>query len=542
VTPQARPKEALSVVRKIGFATIVNITVWTLTPRNEENATLIAMLRSRMLTVLTLVLAIGIRSMSAQVGLVWPPQQRIPGFATDTQPPILVADRHRTVHAFFSQTLAQANGPDVRGIMYNQWSLGEGWTVPVNILLSPFKNDARVLDAYIDAADAAHLIFWGGDSTVANIYYSSAPLADAGSSRGWSEPALVTTNAGDPEAGGFDTSQTDGLEILFSGQQNGNGLYTTASSDQGHTWSKPALVTNTNDPNELVSGLKIFVGVSGRTTAIWNEANTAGQGRIVYFMQKGSADQTWSQPAMLAEATVGYGTNTPAVIEYHDTVFAFYNLGGTIWQRTSADGQTWSVPARIFARHVGVNGNLALVVDGNDQLLMFFGQRISGSPDIHGMWHSEWLQNNWTEPEAVVSGPRQMSGMTSFDPYGAEAAVSQGNVILVTWRTDPGNGPENENGVWYSYAQLDAPETAAIPTMTRQPTPAGTAAIATPLPVVTPTLPIGGTLAPQSLNNPTQPSATSDPLAAAILGVSIAALFVLSVGGAYYFNRRRVLE
>jgi hypothetical protein len=46
-------------------------------------------------------------------------------------------------------------------------------------------------------------------------------------------------------------------------------------------------------------------------------------------------------------------------------------------------------------------------------------------------------------------------GDKAFDPFEARAVVSQGNVLLVTWRSDPGL---MGNGVWYSEKVLDAPE------------------------------------------------------------------------------------
>ena len=128
-------------------------------------------------------------------------------------------------------------------------------------------------------------------------------------------------------------------------------------------------------------------------------------------------------------------------------------------RRSSDDGVTWDDPSIIFPRHVGVNGSLSLVIDGNNQLHLFFGQRISGNPDIHGMWHSILLNNRWTEPDALIKGPRMVDkiGPTGFDPYDARAVVSQGNVLLVTWRTDPGD--IKDNGIWFSYAVINAPET-----------------------------------------------------------------------------------
>ena len=96
------------------------------------------------------------------------------------------------------------------------------------------------------------------------------------------------------------------------------------------------------------------------------------------------------------------------------------------------------------------------------QLHLFFGQRIPGSPDIHGMWHSTWENDGWSEPEGIITGRKVLDkeGFTSFDPVQAQAAVSQGNVILVTWMTDFGS---KGNGVWYSYKELNLPELPIVP-------------------------------------------------------------------------------
>ena len=76
-------------------------------------------------------------------------------------------------------------------------------------------------------------------------------------------------------------------------------------------------------------------------------------------------------------------------------------------RRSTDNGVTWDDPVILFPRHIGVNGTPSLVIDSNDNLHIFFGQRIPGSPDIHGMWHSVCVDNRWTEPDAVVKGPRE---------------------------------------------------------------------------------------------------------------------------------------
>jgi hypothetical protein len=339
----------------------------------------------------------------AQGSPVWSPQQRIPGYESNTWPPILIADQNRTVYAFSYQWLNKSAGNAVRAIVYNRLVRGQGWTPPVDIILSPLKNDARLLDAFLDQNGIVHIIFWGGDNTGANIYYSNAPVTEAGNANIWLSPILVAENAQDPENGAFYAEEQNNVDILFAGRSQGNGLFSTSSKDGGVTWSKPILVSYTHNSDNLISGLKIFKSTTGLIHVIWNEITIGGQGRGIYYSGKKIGDIKWSDPVRLAEAESGYGTNTPAIIEYHGAVLAFYNLGGIIWQRTYDSEKDWTSPVQMFTRHVGVNGSLSLVVDGNDELHMFFGQRITGSPDIHGMWHSIFNGAGWSGPEAVVS-------------------------------------------------------------------------------------------------------------------------------------------
>jgi len=51
----------------------------------------------------------------------------------------------------------------------------------------------------------------------------------------------------------------------------------------------------------------------------------------------------------------------------------------------------------------------------------------------------------------------------SFAAHDVRAAVVQGNVLLAVWRMDPGVGTD---GVWYSYTELDVPESPVVPLAT----------------------------------------------------------------------------
>jgi hypothetical protein len=393
-------------------------------------------------------------------GSSWSAPDTIPGYHPETNPPVLVADQNRTVHAFSSQWIGEGTN-SARVIMYNRWTYNQGWTLPVDILLSPLK-EARLLDAYLDPTGMMHLAFWGGDNTYANIYYTRSLAIEGDDPRAWLAPVLVAPNAGDPESGVILWDDHDNLGIVFHGRNLGEGIYVIFSSDAGGSWSDAAPIFLSDSAGLYPTRLKSWESESGLSHIVWNMGDESGQGRGVYYTSIDPSSADWGEPLMLDASPEGLGTDRPAVIEHQGVLYVIYiNMG--IKMRTSTDGGlSWGSITKLFTRHVGYNGSLSPVIDGNGDLHLFFGQRITGSPDIHGMWHSQLLNYRWTEPDAIVKGPavHDMANYSGFDPYQAQAIVSQGSTILVTWRTDPGL---RGNGVWYSYMKLNAPETPAVP-------------------------------------------------------------------------------
>jgi len=331
----------------------------------------------------------------------------------------------------------------------------------VDILLSPRK-EARITDVYLDQDGIFHLIFFGGDNLSANIYYSKAPALMAGDASAWSTPLIIGENAADPESAAITKDNKGELHVLFSGLDSGEGVYEVTSSDNGDLWSNQVPVFFANDQIPIIIGLRIVKDETGELHAVWNTRTTSGQGRGVYYTDW-KEGENWNEPILIDQALTGYGINYPTIKDYKGLVFVVYFQTPKLMMRLSRDnGVSWENPVELFSRHVGVNGSPSMVVDSGENLHLFFGQRIdstSTSPAIHGMWHSIWRDNRWTEPEAVVKGLQVVDpvGSTSFDPFEAHAVVSQGNVMLVTWRTDPG-APKKPNGVWYSYTRLDTTE------------------------------------------------------------------------------------
>jgi hypothetical protein len=397
---------------------------------------------------------------AAQQSPGWSPQQSIPGFHPDTWPPVLVADQNRTVHAFSSQRFDEGEGQGQLAIAYNTWNADRGWSAPSDIVLSPLANEARILDALLDESGIMHLIFLGGNDLGASIFHTWAPAIDVGDAKAWSTLEVIDAAAATPETGELVVDAQGRLVVVYHGRLVGNGVYVVYSSDSGDTWTRPELLFLAPIDAPLIFDLHLYNGESGWIHAIWNTLTTSGQGRGIYYAHLEGGKTEWSEPTVLAGVDSGYGILTPAVIEHNENVYAIFS--GLTMRRSFDNGQTWTEPVSLFPGFAGVNGTLSMVVDGTNVLHLFFGQRITGNPDIHGMWHSAWQGDAWSEPEAVVSGPQvsDQIGDSAFDPFNARAVVSQGNTLLVTWRSDPGL---KGNGVWYSYQTLDVAESPLMP-------------------------------------------------------------------------------
>ena len=409
-----------------------------------------------------------VRAQSAPVstGRGWTPVAAIPQFAADALPPYTVVDENRTVHAFASLPLSDdPTDPAAkeRGIFYRQWTPEGGWSPLNDILLTPIKQQARIKDVMLDEAGIIHLVFYGGDEQEANIYYTWAPAAEAGSGHAWAEPLAIGPMAITPEVAAIAGDGQDKLAVIYSGNLGeGNSLYVTYSDDAGVSWSDPATLFSTYSLENKVFDFDWHRGESGRLYAVWNVTNQNGQNVTGYYAKLDDlADRKWTEPVEI-DKNVGLGIAIPAVTEYNGTVMLMYNNGladtvsPVMWLKLSTDGGTrFTDPIRPFPDHIGRNGVISFVQDSGGTLHVFWGERIPGgygeNLDMHGMWHSTWDGATWRPPVPVVSGPQS----SEFDPYDARAAIVQGNVILLTWRTDPGR---EVGSTWYSSTVLDTPE------------------------------------------------------------------------------------
>lgn len=429
----------------------------------------------------------------------WAPAQQIPGYAVDTRPPYMVADRTGAVHAFASQRVQGATA-----VIYRQWTLERGWTRPVDVLLPPEGGQAKIEGAYLDGNGTVHLAFYSGNEQRANIYYAKARSSVYGNAREWSTPKLVGKSAGPLSDAAVAGDGRGNLFILFSGKLAGYGLYAVQSHDSGATWSEPGIVFLTHTFDNVVGSIDAYSDSMGRIHAVWTVFDRQGNGKSILYARQEADHAAWSEPVVLATRTA-YEASDAAMTENDKDLLVIYHEGSppTRWMRRSSDGgYSWSDPIRPFPKYSGAYQAPALIRDSSNRLHLITGGRTTplGGEETRGMWHSIWEGDRWSDLNAIVSGPfvgPTQSGV-EFDPTGPRAVISQGNVLLATWATD---GMAGINGVWFSYAILDAPRLPTIvpptpfPSSTREPStirtaskPSPSAQLMSPTPT---TLPVG---------------------------------------------------
>ncbi len=465
----------------------------------------------------------------------WSSDAQVPGYLDGTFPPVLLADHNRTVHAFASQWVE--NDGRRHAIVYRQWSLKGGWTRPMDIILTP-DGEAFVLGVYMDEADRIHALVEFSSRNFSNVYYTSAPAEEADSAGAWSTPILLAGPLA-AESAAITGDGQGNILIIFSGMSDGSGAYYMLSSDSGETWSQPASFFLTYDPNLLAYSLHLSLASNQHIRATWNVLTSLGVDKSLYFADFNLTTAAWSTPVELdtkVEDEDYFGPSFPELVDTGKQIVIMYNGGNPFMDRpvkpgrpvqevmlSSDGGTTWNGPSVPFPYHVGRSGSHAMVLDGAGVPHALFVQRIESNEGgqysvIGGIWHSAFRGGTWTKPERLV---------TTYTPHDLHAVVSQGNLLLLVWREDPGIG---KHGVWFSYNILDAPELPVVPlatapmNVTIQPTPAS--AELEPTPTRISNIILKGSSPSNWQTNPAFPI---------IVGILPAILIVIGVLAAFHF-------
>lgn len=406
----------------------------------------------------------------------WSEARQIPNYNDLLAAPFLVADQNHMVHAFN----IELSGDQVYSVMYRRWSLAQGWSSPVDVLLPGYFGLAPSLGGvFLDHQGMVHLVYFAGGQSGSSYYYSRAHVSEIDQARAWSTPEPVAPDAGTIGTAAITGNGEGELVIAYGGRLRGRGLYEVRSEDGGNTWSGPALVSPMRTQDLWPGAIWLEDGGDGQIFAVWDTVNSRGLREEVRYGRYDPALRGWTDIAVLAGVDSDQELlGAPSIIKNGNELIVFYqdDFPPTKFVRRSIDGgRTWSAPVRPFP-HIGGYGYAFLVRDSAGTIHLVVGNRLP-DPEIHGMWHSQLVGSQWLPLEPIISGPAG----PSFDPSSPTAVISQGNVLLATWSNNVRR--ESSTGAWYSYAILDAPELPVFvpPTLqpseaTASPGPSGTAA------------------------------------------------------------------
>lgn len=479
--------------------------------------------RALLALILAVLAGAGFQSAPAQTEPVWAAQEQIP-FYTDEWPPLLIADRNRTVHAF------NVESPDgvTKVVWYRQWSRAQGWSRPSDILIIDRAATRRpLLGAVADAQGWFHLIFYLAETDGGRIMLTSAAMREAAAAPAWLQPRAIVEDAGAVPAAALMADDGGRLTLVYGGQAGGPGLYSIFSRDGGLTWSPPVAVFLVFGPNRSPYAIRLAQGKDGRVHAVWSVVNERGVGDYVFYARSEPDLSAWSAPVQLA-AREGddYSANWPAIVIWRDELIVVYqdSFPATLWMTRSKDnGATWSAPARPFP-HVGEAETPALLIDGGGGLHLLHGARV-GNPALNGMWHSVWLGDRWGDFRPVIAAQGSQiiyrGRAQPFAPSAPQAVVSQGNVLLAAWRHDVA---ESTPATW-SYATLAVPELPVQPVPTPPPTSTPVARDAggiPPAPTRTPAPDLPSEPGDQMLSSPALPLLAAFAPALAVAGLAVA--------------------
>lgn len=390
-----------------------------------------------------------------QISTEWQPIQRIPNFEDTARAPLLVPDQAKNIHVFNYEAINASQN----AIFYRKWNQDEGWTPPIDIILTGLGGGAQTLQsAFLDQNNDMHLLYYVGTDKSGSVYHTKAYITDVDNASLWTSPVVIANKA-DPLPFITSVQQQNGrILVFYGGQEIGNGLYLITSDDFGNTWSKPLALSLVSIEDEWPAAIQATVDHFDQVHVAWSQVSLAGVGETIFYGRLNEKQTAFEVDTIIARREGDdYSANWPTMIDSGDQLILIYmdDFPATRWMRTSDDyGDTWSIPIRPFPE-VGEYEYAILNKDNDNHIHMILGNR-TVEPEIHGMWYSRWVGNRWTALEPIVSGPVT----SSFDPSAPQAVIAQGNLIFATWWNNVRR--ENLTGAWYSYKLLDSSQAEVV--------------------------------------------------------------------------------
>jgi hypothetical protein len=446
------------------------------------------------------------------------------------------------LHLLWSQKRGETTVAD-SAINYSRWN-GTTWSRPLVLPRSPsgqVSEPAMVFDK-----DRRRLLIIWRDDQLGELYFSHADAALANSLAEWNRPIALPK----PEntAVGSPSLFVDHAGIYYAAfvvaLNEERGVYLLQSTDQGVSWSEPISVFAAGAANwDMVGSLSFAGSEDGTLHLMWSEYTLPPDAQPIglYYARSEDGGLNWSTAALV----VNNGVNWSQLLAANGIAHRLWQEPGDnapIWHQLSLDnGRNWEPPVLISAEGTLVE-HPAVVLDRTGRIHLVQIQRdASGQANLqHLLWQEgQWLTDDTLRLQESLEGD---STKMLIAIIAMEEQYHQLTAVYLD--LSPGNGQSQtipQNRFVLTQRPIEVPATSfTLPSPQISPT-VTLAAIATPLPTVTPT-PTAILLSPDVERASFQlgPLNTQSQEGVLLLSIIPAAFVILLVFGfAIYFSRLR---
>lgn len=355
--------------------------------------------------------------------------------------PFVVSDKNDTLYAVWSENFSEVQAYDLNlDTIYFAQKIDSAWSDPIDIFASSENGQARVNRLRIDSRGNLHLVYteWPG------IVYAKTSITTAGNPRDW-QSTHIAENAWMADIAIGADNVVHMVYIL-----DRKGVFYISSEDGGQTWSSPITIWDaSSSAPESSNSVRIEVDNKGILHVAWDiTAATENQWTPIGIAYARSVDGgiTWKNDFSFSGKddypSIGFDLQGRIHLVWDNTTASMLGRGYTM---STDGGRTWFSPERIFPGFRGTTRWPAMTLDSAGTLHLFTSadsQVASGTR----IFHSQWENSKWSEPE-LVSG-------NLIAVEGPSVAVSNGNhldLMAFSWA-------EKEYGIWYVECQTSAPE------------------------------------------------------------------------------------
>jgi hypothetical protein len=347
---------------------------------------------------------------------------------------VVICDAGQNVHILWGK------GHDDGADIYYRTDAGGSLSQPNSVLARP-DEVAIALSAAVSLPSSILHLVWQNRYIRGDVYYSSAPLAEAWDARAWSEPQLMIPEA---DMARIVADNAGDLHLIYGASDpegRTNSVYHLRSEDNGRSWSEPVLMYSVASVAPSWVQLEATSDASGRIhVGITLRTQEYGVYSEVGYMRSLDGGATWAPYRAIAtqnEATPNISIIAPFVFG-QDEVHLTWHDPRRMHMWSFDGGTTWSNAIQIVDLGAGFGGANWLAKDSAGVLRAVTGVG-------NGIYVSRFANGQWLAPVQIED--------RDMDPHGQQMVVCQGNQLHVVYD----DRVKLDTTVWYSQTQVDAP-------------------------------------------------------------------------------------